>query len=743
MKKFLSIKNSQGIYVARASFSSDETVIDFINQTNSNNSDNCNPKPVSIIVTPDQLPSSSTTPLNIQPITIEASNSEYTHIERIESIPIADNSLVYAKTANKNKNKKRFSKILRALHLKKSSSKMNEKSNETDSKRSSELEFTIDETNQEATVSTPSKSFRKGKTAALVKKFSLTPKKSTSKKSSIPLRTATSAEQISHPIQTIPKHSKDVIDFGASTSHYSMSEMNLVNIDYHQESTSNELDVGVKFGQTHYRNNRIGDNNNIASGDDGNLSNFNRGWNTSSNLSIRSGISTMNNNNNKIGSGSADNSNTSTEKLQITISGKKRATESIGDLQQQQQQQHQHRPNALTEFQRRKFERKALTVQHQPKKLNISHDLTLMNTIGVPPTTQAPSIPSYRITSGSIKNVVQSKTGIKTQTTMQSQQTFDISSSTVNVEKNTSNPITKSNATDLLTVTSFDADETDEIASAQSPSTILSGDEKNTSLLTEIIEAERRNSMTNLSERGRRYPGVAASETIKFSHQSSDSSNSNIKNDDSNIDEIIADKSDAIAVKMIEDDQQASTSSAILSSDKHSENSDSNGKKSENIDEIEKNVENELMHTLTQSNGAKLLHPNADDAIEANEIIIQPSTSTSVEPTIRFEVGKQVRPIFTSNQNLHHTTYSAHDNDPTTTYTSIISSNSSSFIDTHNDSVAHSNVNSAEQVSTFDLNDKKLSTENHELQHQQNQPQKKRIRRRIAYLESTVDGNKK
>lgn len=51
MKKFLSIKNSQGIYVARASFSSDETVIDFVNNKST---ENCNQKPVTICVPSDQ-----------------------------------------------------------------------------------------------------------------------------------------------------------------------------------------------------------------------------------------------------------------------------------------------------------------------------------------------------------------------------------------------------------------------------------------------------------------------------------------------------------------------------------------------------------------------------------------------------------------------------------------------------------------------------------------------------------------
>lgn len=712
MKKFLSIKNTQGIYVARASFSSDETVIDFVN---SKSSDNCNIKPVSIIFTPDQIPASSS---SIKPsIAIEPS---------YDSISEPSQALVVAKSPSKKKLK---AKVLKFLHLKKKS-KMGDNLNEDPTKKSDELPST---SNSYPMLPTPKLSRSKGRTAALVKKFSLTPRKSppkelSVKKSAIPLRTATSVETISNAPQLALQNR---VETTASVSHHSMSEMNLVNIDYRQESTSDNLDVGVKVGQTQYRSYRnvgsTGINQSGSISADSGTSNLTRGWNASSNLSIKSGVSLTNNGNNSGGGGGVNvassnriasgRKSTSTEKLQITISGKKRTTnntvDSATDLQRNKQQQQQQ----LSDIEPKRIERKPLTMQQPPKKFNINHDLTLMNTVGVPPapTTQAPSaIPTYRAatTTAPIKNVVQNSTSIKAQSTMQSQQSVDTSASAANVGHIKRAPPKRADT--LVTVTSFDVEEPDDIAAASK----LPAEGDDTSLLTEIIEAERRNSISmDLPERGRRYPGVAASETIKFAQPSTSSETSG--------QETKPTQSEIIPKVIIEEvpSSPSETPKKPKKSDEKFEAAEELIEQSvEKSGENDGDIDNELSPASSHSDSAKALQANED-----NE---------AAHPTLQFEVGKQVRPIFPSNQNLHLNTYSALDNDPATAYTSILTT--SSYIDTHNnDSFAHVHAEPLSAPPNVSANDKELIIDDHELHQIRSQQQSNRGRRRIAYIEST------
>lgn len=582
--------------------------------------------------------------------------------------------------------------MLTLLHLKKKT-KMNEQLNEDDGKKVEELPST---SSSYPMLPTP-KLRSKGRTAALVKKFSLTPKKSPPKelgmkKSGIPLRTATSVETISNTPQLALQN---CVEATASVSHHSMSEMNLVNIDYRQENSIDNIDVGVKVGQTQYRSIR-GGNAIGGSPNKGGASNLNRGWNASSNLSIKSGISIGNNGtNSKMVTG---RKSTSTEKLQITISGKKRTNTIDSELQQRKQ--------PMNEIESKRIERKPLQQQQQPsKKLNINHDLTLMNTVGVPPapTTQAPSsIPlSYRTVTtqaASIKNVVQSDAAIKAQSTMQSQQSVDSSASAVNVVgQGISAQKTRA---ELLTVTSFDVDDPDDIT----VNSKLPNQEKDTSLLTEIIEAERRNSITmDLSERGRRYPGIAASETIKFSQPSTSSSEQNDGNDKKPL------QKTEIIPKVIIDEVPS-----LQSESKKPQIDDSGKSGGDNTSD----QDNEL--TLYQANTSSSKLTNEDNEQQQQQ-----------QPAIQFEVGKQVRPIFPSNQNLHLNTYSALDNDPATSFLTT-----SSYIDTHNDSYTRLSGEQPLSAPNVNLNDKNKFNLDDQIRTQQ-QLKTQRVRRRIAYIESS------
>lgn len=728
MKKFLSIKNSQGIYVARASFSSDETVIDFVNNKNS---DDCNSKPVSIGITPDQQVATS-----IKNYPITAIESAY------DSISVPSESLIVASKSSK---KKRLSKVLQLLHLKRKS-KMSDQSKDDDDRGDAYTKKAIEMPSTSSSLPvlpavTPKLSRSKGRTAALVKKFSLTPKKSppkelkSTKKSSLPLRASSEA------IPNAPQLAfQNRIETTTSVSHHSRSEMNLVNIDYRQESSGDNLDVGVNVGQTQYRTIRSSNQsgNTTAAGGDNEHSKLTRALNASSNLSIRSGPWPPNANS----SGKANavgRKSSSTEKLQITISGKKRVStaDSVSELLQRKQPLHETEP--------KRIERKALTMQQSPKKFNINHDLTLMNTVGVPPapTTQAPSaIPSSirattatatamataaapTTTATSIKNVVQSSLVIKAQSTMQSQQSVDASASATDVEQSNQRvPSLTKSKTQLITVTSFDVDEPDDIAAAnKNPD-----HEKDTSLLTEIIEAERRNSLSmDLLERGRRYPGVAASENIKFQPANTSDSAASTSAIATNrkqsqpeiIPKVIIEEYPSLSNEKIVDKREI-IENQFTTIDAGDTNTDTTGK----------DTDNKLLNTLTQSSGAKQFQQPNEEADNNDD-------TTTSHPTLQFEVGKQVRPIFPSNQNLHHNTYSALDNDPATAYTSILTS-TSSYIDTHN--IDRFEPKSAPVVNVYDK-DNDNGGGGHGTNQTRSHLQISRGRRRIAYMDSSSKSN--
>lgn len=718
-------------------------MIDFVNN-NSNSSDNRNPKPVSIVVTPDQLPSLANTTIAIDSNRGQLFRIDRNQFDHIETASVS--SIVVTATPAK---KKRLTKILRALHLKKSVTKMADKrDSDTDLRKTSELPLALTTGDASKTAEQmPSTSTQisriakstKGRTAALVKKFSLTPKKTNTKdvvsgkKSAIPLRASTSVDTISNAIRLQSKNSNAAAEAAAATTAaagssdtpFSLSEMNLVNIDYRQEGVSDGLDVDVQIGQSHSRQNRIGNRfvGMVGASDTGPATSpFNRSWNTSSNLSIRSGLASLNNARSASISGGSSH-----EKLQITISGKKRATTTttttamMNDTQGstvagiQKPKYGSNRSSGgvggeeagisgVNDTERRHIERKALAMHVPPKKLNISHDLTLMNTIGVPSIAQATtSIPSYRITSGSIKNVVQSRAGIKTQSTMQSQRTVDISASGVDVEAKPASASTS----ELLSVTSFDADESvDDHHHHHHLQHQVDNNNKNaSSLLTEMIEAEKRTSMTDPSADGHRLAGVMAA------------------TDETSANNTTGDKIYVAATTKIGEPSDQPDESA-------------SGSDEQGID---------FMQTLIQSHGAKMLQSTASDTIEIGDMRSEPSTS-GTQPTIQFEVGKQVRPIGTSNPNLHHTTYTVHDNEPTTTFTSIVSSSTMSFNDTHNNELhTHDIASGGEEAmagsGVGDANEPNISTENHiHLQFQPNRLQKAHGRRRIAYLDAPADG---
>lgn len=741
MKKFLSIKNSQGIYVARASFSSDETVIDFVNNKQS---DNCNIKPVSIGFSPEnfgQLRVATPTPKPKRNHSIAAIESTY------ESISVPSESLsVAAKTK-----KKRLTKVLQLLHLKKKS-KMSDHLN--DEKKAIEMPSTSSSLPVLPSTPTPKLARSKGRTAALVKKFSLTPKKSppkelsSIKKSSIPLRASSEA------ISNAPSQLHNRVEATASVSHHSRSEMNLVNIDYRQESSGDNLDVGVKVGQTQYRTIRSG-NQSAGSGESDN-NNFTRAWNASSNLSIKSGpwppppSSSTVNVSGKTVPNTIGRKSSSTEKLQITISGKKRMStaDSVSELTQQRKQ-------PLHETEPRRIERKALTMQQSPKKFNINHDLTLMNTVGVPPapTTQAPSaIPlSIRATTAptmpttaaptiaattatSIKNVVQSSTAIKAQSTMQSQQSVDASASAADVgyTKQFAPLQSAKSKTELITVTSFDIEEPDDLVAASK----IPGQEEDTSLLTEIIEAERRNSM-DLSERGRRYPGAATGDTVIY--QAAGTSDS-VATASTSASERKPSQPEIIPKVIIEEYPSVASEKTVEKVEVKIDKLTNSDIGDTNIDTII-DTDNELLNTLTQSSGAKQFQ-------QPNEAADNDTTATiASHPTLQFEVGKQVRPIFPSNQNLHHNTYSALDNDPATAYTSILTSYTSSYIDTHNIDTTFAHVHAEpKSAPVLNVHDKELIIGNIDnngrgTNQTRSHLQVSRGRRRIAYMDSSSKSN--
>lgn len=693
MKKFLSIKNTQGIYVARASFSSDETVIDFVNSKHSESSIT---NPVSIVVTPNQLASTST---------LTTSNSAST----CDSISV--------QTQLKSSGKKKFkARLLKFLHIKRKAKMADDATQERSDQQSAA-------SGSYPMLPTPKMSrakVSKSRTAELVKKFTLTPKKSpppppqspqvlNRKKSLIPLRTATSVEALSNAPQSVQKNR---VETRAAVNHHSISEMNLVNIDYRQESGGDNSEVG--FGvddQTRYYANWSGnkkkrhmgvrsDNNN----DEGIESN-----NSSSNSKMVSG-----------------RKSTSTEKLQITISGKKRITNTM-DVATHIQPRSNYQ---LSDIESKRIERKPLTMQQPPRKLNINHDLTLMNTIGVPPaqTTQAPlAIPTaYRTatTTASMKKVIQSRTAIKAQSTMQSQQSVDASASAVNVERIKYAP---KRADTLVTVTSFDVEDPDDIIAA-SERKLSSAGKKTTSLLTEIIEAERRNSETMDSERGYRFPNAATTENTEFSHQPSTSKSETI-------DQKAKQSGPEIIPKVVIEEV---TSSPIESSVKTVKREKSkkleNSEKMENTEQASEKRFDLDIDKDSESTSASVHAEDIDMAPEVHDEDNELSTTSQPsQPPLQFEVGKQVRPIFPSNHNLHLNIYSALDNSSATTFSSILTPNS--FVEMHNNELfsnLHFEPMSAPIMSANE--NEPLNVDGHKLNRIRGQKQSGR--RRIAYLES-------
>lgn len=667
MKKFLSIKNTQGIYVARASFSSDETVIDFVN---SEHSDHSITNPVSIVVTPDEFTPTLTTSKNAT---------------AYDSISV--------QTQSKSSGKKKFkARLLKFLHIKRKAKMADDATQE----RSDEP---LSASGSHPMLPTPKMSrakVSKSRTAELVKKFTLTPKKSPPpppppqvlirKKSLIPLRTATSVEALSNAPQSVLKNR---IETRTTVNHHSISEMNLVNIDYRQENANMDDGFGVGDQIPRYAN---------WSGNE-----------TNRNMSIRSetdeGIESSNS---KMVSG---RKSTSTEKLQITISGKKRELK-------------------LSDIESKKIERKPSTMQQPLKKLNINHDLTLMNTIGVPPaqTTQAPfAIPTtYRTapTTASMKKIIQSRTAIKAQSTMQLEQSVDASASAVNVERMKNAP---KRADTLVTVTSFDVEDPDDLVAASERK--LSSTEKDTaSLLTEIIEAERRNSLTMESERGHRFPSAATSENTEFSHQPSTSTTT--------IDQKMKRSGPEIIPKVVIEEVASSPIENPVKLGKREKS-----KKIENSEKIQKSErasdkrfdvdidkDSELISASVHAGDIEMA-PEVND--EDNELS---TTSQSSQPTLQFEVGKQVRPIFPTNHNLHLNIYSALDNSSATTFSSILTTNS--FVEMHNSELfsnLHSEPMSAPIMSVSD--EELLNVDDH---HKLSQIRSQQRRRRIvAYLETS------
>lgn len=529
MKKSLSIKNSQGIYVARASFSSDETIIDFVK--------NSNPHSCSSTDIADPIESNIET-------------------QSIQSLPNSPQKRL-AKRRNP------VHKVLKILHLKrKSTNKMDEQGG----------------SDAVASSSSSKPSTSKGRTATLVKKVSISKKNDDgAMKSSIPLRSATSVETISHSLTASAPTAQST-----TTATLSVSEMNLVNIDYRQEGVQSSARTGAGVGnnfnidlqidrRTHFQNIRSkfdGD----GSGGQSALGNRAYGSN-----SARPGGRTG-----------------KTNQLQITISGTKRSSTVKND---EPQVRHQRVES---------IESRRTTTQ----KSNSSRGGIAFNRIGVPPapTTQAPTMP-YRITGGGkIENVVSDSDGSRTKSVM-SAPPIASEASKAPIEPSIDERA-KHLPTKLLTsatATSFDCDDLEQVAHPLTP------DERRNSLLSELIEAENREPMTKLPERGRRYPGMAASETIKFQLQT----------------KVNAEPDDESAVKAL-------TTVAIPT------------------------VRIDSPPAINVP-----MEPTTDDDVIASADVTEDTEKPDVTPTIQFEVGKEVRPIITSHTNLRQNISTTYDNDPT------------------------------------------------------------------------------
>lgn len=530
MKKSLSIKNSQGIYVARASFSSDETIIDFVKNNNFANS-----------CSSGNIANSSASP--VEP------NFESQSIQSLPTSPV-----------RRTKRRNPVNKVLKILHLKrKSSRKMDEQvgDNAVGSSSSSSKSPTI-----------------KGRAATLVKKISIVKKtEEGAKKSAIPLKSSTSVETISHSLTA-----SSPTTLNTTTATLSVSEMNLVNIDYRQEESSS--------GRS--RSGGRGSNLNIDLHVDRRtqFQDIRSKFDCSGRGNKSTVIDRTYRSNSKIPTGRTGKTN----QLQITISGTKRCSNV-----KIEEPQLMHRLESLE--------------SRRPMKSNSSRGCIEFNTIGVPaaPATQAPSMP-YRITSGKIENmVVHNSDDSHTNSVMSAPAAAPEAAVATPIESiDRSAEQTSSKLLTSATATSLDCDDLERIAHPLTP------DERRNSLLTELIEAENREPMSKLAERGRRYPGMAASETIKFQLQTKTNTESD------------------------EETAKALTSVAIPT-------------------------------VRVDSPSGAIPKENDDDDVTTSNDVTDDNNENQQTPAIQFEVGKEVRPIITSQRALHQNISTAYDNDPTAT----------------------------------------------------------------------------
>lgn len=530
MKKSLRIKNSEGIYVARASFSSDETIIDFVK--NNNNLVDC---------------SSSSNVANSIALPIEP-NFESQSIQLLPSSP-----------GRRAKRRNPVNKVLKILHLKrKSSSKMDEQ---------------VGDDAVESTSSASKSPTFKGRTATLVKKISIVKKTDDgAKKSAIPMKSSASVETIS---QSLTASSPTTLS--TTTATLSVSEMNLVNIDYRQEESSS--------GRS--RSGGRGSNLNIDLHVDRRtqFQDIRSKFDCSGSGNKSTVIDRTYRSNSRIPTGRTGKTN----QLQITISGTKRSSNV-----KIEEPQLMHRLESLE--------------SRRPTKSSSSRGCIAFNAIGVlpAPTTQAPSMP-YRISSGKIENVVvHNSDDSHTKSVMSAPAAAPVAAGATPIES--IDRSAKQKSSKLLTsatATSLDCDDLEKIAHPLTP------DERRNSLLTELIEAENREPMSKLPERGRRYPGMAASETIKFQLQTKTNTES---------DEEMAKALTSVSIPTVRVDSPA---------------------------------------------GAK--PKENDDDVATSNVVTDDNCEKEQTPAIQFEVGKEVRPIITSQRTLHQNISTAYDNNPTAT----------------------------------------------------------------------------
>lgn len=389
MKKFLSIKNSNGIYVARASFSSDETVIDFVNKENETCigiSDNGN-----------------------------SNNIESSCSPEVEPIPSTSNS------CEKKKNKNPVNKVLKVLHLKsKNTAKMDEKN------KSSTASLA---TGSMQSLKVPKSPRSRSRTAEMVRKFSV------NKKSSIPVKSESSVDS------SISDNESKLLTISTALKpkrSLTISDMNLVNIDYRQENISSEddINVDVQVARSQYRSYRSDSVSKVTT--------------------IRKTFEERAADNEK-----KANLARSSEQLQIKITGSSRC-KSANELPHRNV-----RPNELEIDQRR---------PQTTKKLNICRGVTL-STIALLPAskTQAQLSPTYQI---STNNVLKNESG----GCKDSHRETVMSLKPIATEASTS---TSFKVKPLVVSTGrFDTEEIEKMAHS------MTSDERRNSLMLELIEAE-------------------------------------------------------------------------------------------------------------------------------------------------------------------------------------------------------------------------------------------------------------